>query len=60
MFMDHVKFVCGMISSTSSCCEILRIFHVEQVEVVCVCPCVVVADVNFVVFFNSSVLAVFQ
>ena len=59
--MDHVKFVCGRISSTSNCCEILRIFHVEQVEVVCVCPCVVVADVNFVVvFFNSSVLAVFQ
>ena len=39
MFMDHVKFVCGMISSTSSCCEILRIFRVEQVEVVCVSMC---------------------
>lgn len=58
--MDHVTFVYGMISSTSSCCEILRIFHVEQVEVVCVCPCVVVADFNFVFFLNSSVLAVFQ
>lgn len=51
LFIDHVTFVYGMISSTSSCCEILRIFHAEQVEVVCVCPCVVVADFNFVCVF---------